>query len=164
MAAANTNATNATKAAAEEVKAAASKATTQTAAATKAAADKANANASKMTEETVAQMKAVSEKARQGSAEMTDKALENFEKGSKQFEENAARIQEFNAAMAESSKAGTRAAVDQYETAAKGLFDLQRKLAGSAKSDWVKDAATAQIQFAEDVTAAWAKASRNLLK
>lgn len=161
MAAANTNAT---QTAAEQVKAATEQATARAAAATRAAAEKANQNAAKMADQTMAQMKASSEKARQGSAEMTDKVLERFEQGGEQFEQNAERIHAFNTAMLESSKAGSRAMVDQYENAAKGMFDLQRQMAGAAQVEWMKHTATAQIQFAEDVTAAWAKATRALIK
>ncbi len=153
MAAANTSAT---KTAADQVKAATEQ--------VQAAADQATQNAAKIADQAVAQMKASSEKARQNSVEMTEKTIERFEEGGKQFEENAARIQKFNAAITESSKAGTRAVVDQVETASKGLFDLQRKFAGEVKVDWVKETATTQIQFAEDVTKAWAKAARALVK
>jgi hypothetical protein len=54
--------------------------------------------------------------------------------------------------------------VDTYQAAAKNLFDLQRQMVGAAQAAWVRDAATTQIQFAEDVTNAWAKAARALLK
>lgn len=82
----------------------------------------------------------------------------------KQFEENAERMREFNANVLATSKSGARVVVDNYEKAAKSMFDLQRQIADSNRVEWVKDVANTQIQFVEDVTAAWTKASRDLLK
>lgn len=73
-------------------------------------------------------------------------------------------FQEFSAALAETTKAGGRVAVDTYEVAARSVLGLQRDLAGAAQVSWLREAATTQVRFAEDVTEAWTKAARALLK
>ena len=78
--------------------------------------------------------------------------------------DNAERLQEINSAVVDSSKTVSRVGVDTYQAAAKNVFDLQRQMVGAARVAWVRDAATTQIQFAEDVTNAWVKAARELLK
>ncbi len=93
-----------------------------------------------------------------------DNANRMAEEATKQFEENAERMKEFNSAVMETSKAGSRVVVDNYEKAAKSFFEMQRQMAGSSQSQWVKDTANTQIQFAEEVAEAWVKAARDLLK
>lgn len=86
------------------------------------------------------------------------------EEATKRFEENTERMKEFNSSVVETSKAGSRVVVDNYEKAAKSFFEMQRQVAGASQSPWVKDAAQTQIQFAEEVADAWVKAARELLK
>ena len=62
------------------------------------------------------------------------------------------------------AKATSRTVVDNSAKAARSLFQFQRQMAGAARAQWTRDAANTQIQFAEDVTEAWAKAARDLLK
>ena len=94
----------------------------------------------------------------------TKTAQKLAEDASKQFEENAARVKEFNAGLVDSSKAAGRVGVDNYEKAAKSVLDLQRQIAGTSQVEWVKSVANTQIQFAEDLTAAWTKAARERRK
>jgi hypothetical protein len=112
--------------------------------------------------------KATADKAAQGAAEVAEEATGRFEENlglvTKTAMVNSERVQEVNSALVESSKAISRTLVDNYARAAKSLFGIQRQLAGTARVEWMKDAATTQIQFAEDVTDAWAKAARELLK
>lgn len=91
-------------------------------------------------------------------------ATKMAEEATKRFEENTERVKEFNSAAAESSKAGTRVVVDNYEKAAKSIFEMQRELAGTSQVEWVKNTSNTQIQFAEEVTNAWVKAARQLIK
>lgn len=86
------------------------------------------------------------------------------EEAAKRFEENTERMKEFNSAAMETSKAGRRVVVDNYEKTAKSVFQMQRQMAGAAQNQWVKDTAHTQIQFAEDVADAWFKAARHLIK
>lgn len=86
------------------------------------------------------------------------------EDAAKRFEDNTERLKEFNTAVTESSKAGSRVVIDNYENAAKSFFALQRQVVGSSDVEWVKTTSTTQIQFAEDVADAWLKAARKLLK
>jgi hypothetical protein len=99
-----------------------------------------------------------------GAKKMTEDATRMVEEATKRFEENTERMKEFSSAMMESSKSSGRVVVDNYETAAKSFFAMQRELAGTNQVDWIKDTANTQIQFAEEVTEAWVKAARDLMK
>ncbi|OYO22696.1 hypothetical protein CGZ93_07555 [Enemella dayhoffiae] len=87
-----------------------------------------------------------------------------FADSTKQFEENVQRAKDFNARVLESSKATGRLAVDNYEKAVKSTLDFQRQLAGASQVEWATSVANTQIQLAQDVTDAWTKAARELLK
>jgi hypothetical protein len=100
---------------------------------------------------------AATESATQTASKLADEAA-------KRLEENTERVKEFNSALTESSKAGSRVAVDSYEKAAKSFFALQRQFVDTNQVEWVKTTSTAQIQFAEEVAGAWVKAARQLLK
>lgn len=94
----------------------------------------------------------------------TQTASQVTEEFTKRFEENVERAKEVNATVTESSKAGSRALVDNYEKATKSFFEMQRQLADANQAEWAKNTANAQIQFAEEVAGAWVKAARQLLK
>jgi hypothetical protein len=154
--------------------------------ANKVAAEQAQAtaeqvNAERVKAKTNAEVKANSEQtttdrapqeALERNAEMSEEAIQRFEENfeqnaervTKMAEQNSQRVTAFSSAMMDSSKAGSRVAVDTYAKAAKSLFAMQRQLAGITQIQWVKDAANTQIQFAEDITDAWAKAAHQLLK
>jgi hypothetical protein len=93
-----------------------------------------------------------------------DNATRMAEEATKRFEANTERMKKFNSAVVETSKAGSRVVVDNYEKAAKSFFEMQRQVAGASQNQWAKDAAQTQIQFAEEVADAWVKAARELLK
>ncbi len=153
---------------------------------TKTATEQAIQGAAKVAEKTTDQVEAVAEKALQGAAEVAEETTDQVEavaeqatemagEASERFEVdpgrvtktarvNSARFREVNSVLLESSKAGSRVAVDTYTRAAKSFLQLQRQLVGTVRIQWVQDAATTQIQFADDVTDAWAKAARQLLK
>jgi hypothetical protein len=86
------------------------------------------------------------------------------EEASKRFEQNSQRVREINAAVTDSAKAGSRVVIDNYEKAAKSVFEMQRTLVGTSQVEWVKSTSNTQITFAEDVSQAWVKAARELLK
>jgi hypothetical protein len=93
-----------------------------------------------------------------------DQAKKMTEEATKRMEQNAERMKEFNSSVMESSKAGSRTVVDNYEKAAKSFFEMQRQIAGTSQVEWMKNTANTQIQFSEEVTNAWVKAARDLLK
>lgn len=97
-------------------------------------------------------------------ANVKETTAQMAEEATRQFEDSSARVKEFNANIVGNSKASGRLVVDNYEKAAKSVFELQRQIAGTSQVDWVKAVANTQIQFAEDMTTAWTKAARELLK
>jgi hypothetical protein len=54
--------------------------------------------------------------------------------------------------------------VDSYEKAGLGLADLQEKVGGASKVDWVVDVASAQAGLTRELTKAYASAARELLR
>lgn len=97
-------------------------------------------------------------------ANVQETTAQMAEEANRQFEDSSARVKEFNANIVGNSKASGRLVVDNYEKAAKSVFELQRQIAGTSQVDWVKSVAHTQIQFAEDMTTAWTKAAREMLK
>jgi uncharacterized GH25 family protein len=97
-------------------------------------------------------------------ANVQETTAQMAQEATRQFEDSSARVKEFSANIVGNSKASGRLVVDNYEKAAKSVFELQRQLAGNTQVEWVKDAAHTQIQFAEDITSAWTRAARQLLK
>lgn len=91
-------------------------------------------------------------------------ATQVTEEFTKRFEENVERAKEVNATVTESSKAGGRVLVDNYEKAAKSFFEMQRQLADTSQVEWAKNTTKTQIQFAEEIAGVWVKAARQLLK
>ncbi|GAA4284940.1 hypothetical protein GCM10022261_24710 [Brevibacterium daeguense] len=103
-------------------------------------------------------------RSKESADKVTQDAAKMVEEATKRFEESTERMKEFTSAMMESSKTSGRVVVDNYETAANSIFSMQREMAGTSQVDWVRDTANTQIQFAEEVTGAWVKAARELLK
>lgn len=82
----------------------------------------------------------------------------------KSFEENTERLKELAATVTESNKANTLAAIENYEEAAKRFFEAQREIVGANQVEWVKETSATQLQFGEEVSNAWIKAARKLIK
>lgn len=149
-----------TEAALEQAAKVAEQATAQV----QASAEKFNEQAAKVTEEFTAKFKETADKAIAEYAAKSDETLKALEQGNKRFEENTQRAKEFGSNLAGTAKSNSLSLVDNYENAAKSVFGFQRQFADAAQNDMVKQAASMQIKFAEDVTAAWVKAARALLK
>lgn len=124
----------------------------------------ANTNTNANTNANARASKSAEEAAEQATDQATKQFEENAQRVKDQVEENTERMKEFNSAVLDSSKAGSRMAIDNYERAAKSFFEMQRQLVSASRVEWVKQTSNTQIQFAEEVTNAWVKAARDLLK
>lgn len=79
-------------------------------------------------------------------------------------EETVQRIREFNEKLIESTKASGRVALESYEKALKNMLEFQRSMAGSSQIEWVNTVASTQVQFVQDISEAYTRAARDLIK
>jgi|ERR1022692_164424 hypothetical protein len=80
------------------------------------------------------------------------------------FEDAAKRIRDLNERLIESSKAAGLTTLDAYEKALQNLVDFEQKVAGASHLDWVSAIAATYATFVQDVSSAYTKAARDLLK
>lgn len=79
-------------------------------------------------------------------------------------EETTERIRGLNEKIIESSKTAGGASLDAYEKALRNMLDFESQVADASQLDWVTAVAKAHTQFVSDVTSAYTKAARELLK
>jgi hypothetical protein len=76
----------------------------------------------------------------------------------------AQRIRKLNERIIEAGKGAGDATLTSYERALKMIADSIERGPGSSDVEWISNLATAQAKFIRDVTAAWTKAARGVLK
>lgn len=74
------------------------------------------------------------------------------------------RIRELNERILTSAKQAGQVSLDAYEKALESLVDFEQKAAGATQLDWVSAVANAHARFISEVSGAYVKASRELLK
>ena len=79
------------------------------------------------------------------------------------LEEATTRIRELNERLIEGSKAAGNTTLDAYEKALQSLVDFEEKVAGASQLEWVSALAQTHAAFVRDVSAAYLKATRELL-
>jgi hypothetical protein len=79
------------------------------------------------------------------------------------YEDAAQRVRDLNERLIVSSKAAGLGALDAYEKTLKGLVDFEHKVAGASQLEWVSALAATHTAFVQDMSAAYTKASRELL-
>ena len=80
------------------------------------------------------------------------------------FEDAARRIRELTERILDSAKQTGCESLDAYEKALESLVDFEQKAAGATQLDWVSAVANAHARFISEVSGAYVKASRELLK
>jgi predicted RNA-binding Zn ribbon-like protein len=99
---------------------------------------------------------------------MTENVQQNAQKAAQDalqsVEATVARIREFNEKLIETSKASGNVALDSYEKALKSMLDFQMQMATASQVEWVNTVASTQVQFVQDISDAYTKAARELLK
>ena len=80
------------------------------------------------------------------------------------YEEAAQRIRELNEKLIDGAKAAGTTALDAYEKTLQSMVDFEEKVAGASQLDWVSALAQAHAGFVRDMTAAYTKAAREVLK
>ena len=76
----------------------------------------------------------------------------------------AQRLRKLNERIIEASKSAGEGALTNYEKALKTIATTIERGAGSSDVEWISSLATAQANFIRDVTSAWTKAARDMLK
>ena len=70
---------------------------------------------------------------------------------------------DFEAVLAAAKQTGTMS-IDTYEQTVNSVLDFSQKAADSTKVDWVSAIAKAQASYITEVTNAYTKAARDILK
>jgi hypothetical protein len=76
----------------------------------------------------------------------------------------AGRLRKLNERIIEAGKDAGETTLTSYEKALKAIASGIEKGPGASDVDWISNLATAQAKFIRDVTTAWTKAARNVLK
>jgi hypothetical protein len=79
-------------------------------------------------------------------------------------EETTERIRTLNEKIIESAKSTGGTTLDAYEKALSNMLDFENKVAGASQIDWISSLAKAHTDFVSDVTGAYTKAARDMLK
>jgi hypothetical protein len=76
----------------------------------------------------------------------------------------AQRIRKLNERIIEAGRGAGDATLTSYERALKMIADSLERGPGKSDVEWISNLATAQAKFIRDVTEAWTKAARDVLK
>ncbi|NLG23368.1 MAG: hypothetical protein GX555_18290 [Actinomycetales bacterium] len=79
-------------------------------------------------------------------------------------EEAADRIRELNEKLITAAKQSGNVSLDAYEKTLQSLVDFQQKAAGATQLDWVQALAKTHADFVTEVSTAFTKAARDVLK
>jgi hypothetical protein len=76
----------------------------------------------------------------------------------------ATRVRKLNERIIDAGRQAGETTLTSYENALKAIASTLEKGPGSSEIDWISNLATAQAKFIRDVTEAWTKAAREMLK
>ena len=80
------------------------------------------------------------------------------------FDDAAERIRGLNDRVLAAAKESGTMSLDTYEQTVNSLLDFSQKAADSTQVEWISTLAKAQASYIGDVTDAYTKAARDLLK
>ena len=80
------------------------------------------------------------------------------------MEAAAERLRKLNERIIEAGKSAGEGALTNYEKALKTIAGTLERGPGSSDIEWISNLATAQAKFIRDVTEAWTKAARDMIK
>ncbi len=81
-----------------------------------------------------------------------------------QFEAVSDRLRKLNERIITAGKDAGETTLTSYEKALKAIAGAVEKGPGSSEVDWISHLANTQAKFIRDLTTAWAKAARDMLK
>lgn len=88
----------------------------------------------------------------------------NNSKNATSADETADRIRALNEKLIDAAKGASSASLDAYEKALTNLLDFENKVAGGTQLEWISALAKSHTEFVSEVTSAYTKAARDLLK
>lgn len=88
----------------------------------------------------------------------------NSSKNATSAEETADRIRALNEKLIDAAKGAGSASLDAYEKALTNLLAFENKVAGGTQLEWISALAKSHTDFVSEVTSAYTKAARDLLK
>jgi hypothetical protein len=80
------------------------------------------------------------------------------------FEDAAKRIRDLNERIIDQGRKTGLAYLDSYESTLNRLADFEEKVGKAGDIEWITELANAQATFIRDVTAAYTRAARDMLK
>jgi hypothetical protein len=80
------------------------------------------------------------------------------------LEEAIQRIRDLNERIVEQGRKAGLAYLDSYESTLNRLAEFEEKMGQASQLDWITELANAQAAFIRDVTAAYTRAAREMLK
>jgi len=80
------------------------------------------------------------------------------------IEDATQRIRDLNERIIESSKTAGLVTLDAYEKALSSIAEFEEKVASATQLDWVSALATTHAKFINEISSAYTKAARELLK
>lgn len=80
------------------------------------------------------------------------------------FEAAAERVRSLNEQLIEASKESGSVTLDAYEKTLQAMLEFEKKAADASQLDWVSTFTNAHIKFVTEVSAAYTKTARDLLK
>ena len=95
---------------------------------------------------------------------MTENTQRAAQEAMQTAEATIARIREFNEKLIETVKASGNVALDSYEKALRSMLDFQKEMANASQVEWLNTLASTQVQFVQDLSDAYTKAARELLR
>lgn len=84
--------------------------------------------------------------------------------GTAEFEAAADRIRSMNEKLLDAYKRSGTVSLDAYEKTLASLVDFEEKAADATQLEWVSALASAHAKFVTEVSAAYTKAARDMLK
>jgi len=99
-----------------------------------------------------------------GSAKATGTSTMSAHLPDPRLEAAAQRVRKLNERIIEAGKEAGETTLTSYEKALKAIAATIERRADSTEIDWISNLATAQAKFIRDVTDAWTKAAREMLK
>jgi hypothetical protein len=84
--------------------------------------------------------------------------------GTQSFEDAAKRIRDLNERIIEQGRKAGLAYLDSYESTLNRLAEFEERVGKAGDIEWITELANAQATFIRDVTAAYTRAARDMLK
>lgn len=80
------------------------------------------------------------------------------------IDDKVERIRQLNEQVIEAAKTAGGSSLDAYEKALTNLLDFENKIAGGTQLEWISALAKSHTDFVSNISSAYTKVARDLLK